>query len=288
MCTCCVFLGKGRISRKKYEGIFVNNRQKVTLDARVGTKFRAAKLLAVGLVTPVILALTPYGAGAQESIAADSDGYVPTSYVCGSGYVGYYSWYNDGYTTYGEIIIDPCLINSFGGGPADYDRILAHEQGHARGLPHSLDPNDVMYAYHTFSVPVVEAPVVEVPVVEVPVVEVPVVEVPVVEPQMQQAPVIETPVIETPVIETSGVQQDQATAQTDAQDAALAAAQDMAEAFNKSEAEDQAEPENQAEAVDQAEADDQAETSEREGGSNEDEAQGFFARLIEFFYNLFS
>ena len=107
---------------------------------------RAAVAAAVLALTPLVVAQR---ADAQYSITADSDGYVPVYDVCFAGgtEVGYYSWYNDGYTTTGEISIDSCLLESLGGGPGDYDRVLAHEQGHAAGYGHSSDPNSIMYPY---------------------------------------------------------------------------------------------------------------------------------------------
>lgn len=59
--------------------------------------------------------------------------------------LGTYSWYNDGYATYGTIAIDDCALDAIGAGPEDRERVLAHERGHADGLLHSDDPNDLMY-----------------------------------------------------------------------------------------------------------------------------------------------
>ena len=144
------------------------NKQRTACAARAGTTLiGAVKLLMAVLLAVVAVALAvPGRADAQESFVADSDGYVPTYYSCfAGGGVGYYSWYNDGYTTYGEITVDSCLMDSLGAGPADYDRVLAHEQGHAAGFGHSSDPNSIMYPYHTFfaaeALAVEEAPVVE-------------------------------------------------------------------------------------------------------------------------------
>jgi Matrixin len=79
---------------------------------------------------------------------ADSDGYVPLYHDCldndlGALYVPYY----DGTSIIGSIIINDCAIERFGVGPTDLQRLIEHEMGHARGLLHSDDPNDIMYPY---------------------------------------------------------------------------------------------------------------------------------------------
>lgn len=58
--------------------------------------------------------------------------------------LGVYTWYNDGFTTYGTISIDDCALAAMGAGPQDRERVLAHERGHANGITHSGDPNDIM------------------------------------------------------------------------------------------------------------------------------------------------
>ena len=79
---------------------------------------------------------------------ADSDGYVPLYHDCldndmGALYVPYY----DGSSIIGSIIINDCAIERFGVGPNDLQQLIAHEMGHARGLLHTDDPDDIMYPY---------------------------------------------------------------------------------------------------------------------------------------------
>ena len=56
-----------------------------------------------------------------------------------------YNWYNDGFATQGTISIDDCALDAMGAGPEDRERVLAHERGHANGLLHSDNPDDLMY-----------------------------------------------------------------------------------------------------------------------------------------------
>ena len=140
----------------------------------------AAMVVAVMMATSLVADAQESSASTG---GADSDGYVPVNSVCFGGaqyattdqyageqqyaseqyatdqyagaqyatseysseQLGVYTWYNDGYATYGEISIDDCALDAMGAGPEDRERVLAHERGHADGLPHSDDPNDLMY-----------------------------------------------------------------------------------------------------------------------------------------------
>ncbi len=68
-----------------------------------------------------------------------------TCYELG-GDVGYYEWALDGHGNYTDAIyIDECALEDLGAGPYDYERVLAHEVGHANGESHSSDPSETMY-----------------------------------------------------------------------------------------------------------------------------------------------
>lgn len=119
---------------------------------------RAAKLSAAAFVAAAAITVAaPGGAGAAEigfltpdsDIGfADSDGYVPIYRDClpndlGAVYVPYY----DGTSIIGSIVVNECAIERLGVGPNDLERLLEHEMGHAQGLLHSDDPNNIMYPY---------------------------------------------------------------------------------------------------------------------------------------------
>lgn len=110
----------------------------------------------VGLLTAMVIALAMAedASASFGEVVADSDGYVPVYSVCysGTGYLAYYAWYYDDYgTVYGTVYVDDCLLADYGAGPYDRQMVIAHEMGHARGLPHSSDPNSYMYPYYTIT-----------------------------------------------------------------------------------------------------------------------------------------
>lgn len=124
-----------------------------TEAARRGAKLSVAALVAAA---GMVLA-TPGGADAAEigfltpdsDIGfADSDGNVPLYRYClpndlGAVYVPYY----DGNSIIGSIVVNECAIERLGVGPNDLALLIEHEMGHARGLLHSDDPDDIMYPY---------------------------------------------------------------------------------------------------------------------------------------------
>ena len=118
------------------------------------TVLRAAKLLVSALLAAATLVVVADHAGAQEidPSIADTDGYVPIYTVCfgsdssepyvpGAAYIPF----QNGDTVEGIILFDVCVAEDLGLGPNDIQLALEHELGHARGLLHSNDPNDIMY-----------------------------------------------------------------------------------------------------------------------------------------------
>jgi hypothetical protein len=131
---------------------------KRTMTSRAEAARRAAKLSVAALVAAAGMVMAaPGGAGAAEigfltpdsDIGfADSDGYVPIYRDClpndlGALYVPYY----DGTSIIGSIVVNECAIERLGVGPNDLALLLDHEMGHARGLTHSDNPDDIMYPY---------------------------------------------------------------------------------------------------------------------------------------------
>lgn len=111
-------------------------------------------LVGLLLAMVVAMAMSENASASYGTAMADTDGYVPVYSVCysGTGFLAYYSWYYDGYdTVYGTVYVDDCLLADYGAGPYDRQRIIAHEMGHARGLPHSSNPNSIMYPYYTIT-----------------------------------------------------------------------------------------------------------------------------------------
>jgi Matrixin len=110
--------------------------------------FLAAAAVAVAVPDRADTAEIGYLAPDSDIGFADSDGYVPLYHDCldndlGALYVPYY----DGTSIIGSIVINDCAIERFGVGPTDLQRLIEHEMGHAQGLLHSDDPNDIMYPY---------------------------------------------------------------------------------------------------------------------------------------------
>ncbi len=116
---------------------------------------RLAKLSVAALFMVVSVVMTPAPADAQavDPSVADSDGYVPVYEVClpvdpslrdiGGGYVPE----DDGFGgVAGVILVNVCALAELGAGPNDIEYVIAHEMGHAKGLLHSDDPNDLMYS----------------------------------------------------------------------------------------------------------------------------------------------
>jgi len=131
---------------------------KRTMASRVEAARRAAKLSVAALVAAAGMVLVaPGGAGAAEigfltpdsDIGfADSDGDVPIYRDCLPGDLGaLYVPYFDGTSIIGSIVVNECAIERLGVGPNDLALLIEHEMGHARGLLHSDDPNDIMYPY---------------------------------------------------------------------------------------------------------------------------------------------
>jgi hypothetical protein len=126
----------------------------LALAPTFGTMHRTAKLVAATLLAAAVVAVAADRANAQEvdPSIADTDGLVPIYTVCfgsdssepfvpGAAYIPF----QNGDTVEGIILFDECVAEELGLGPNDIQLALDHELGHARGLTHSDDPNDIMY-----------------------------------------------------------------------------------------------------------------------------------------------
>jgi hypothetical protein len=131
---------------------------KRTMTSRAEAARRAAILSVAAFVAVTAMVLAAPGGASAAEIGfltpdsdigfADSDGYVPIYRDClpndlGAVYVPYY----DGTSIIGSIVVNECAIERLGVGPNDLERLIEHEMGHAQGLLHSDDPNDIMYPY---------------------------------------------------------------------------------------------------------------------------------------------
>ncbi len=120
--------------------------------ARLSDGASLRRILMLALASLLLAAMLTLIAAGEADAQIDSDGYVPVYSTCYAGYeIGYYSWYSDGYTTSGEIYVNDCALQALGAGPADRQRVIDHEWGHAMGYGHSADPNNFMYAIETIT-----------------------------------------------------------------------------------------------------------------------------------------
>ncbi len=122
--------------------------------ARRAAKLSVAAVFAAAAMTvaaPGVAGAAPIGFLPPDSDIgfADTDGNVPLYQFCFPGDLGAFyapSTY-DGVTVEGSIVVNTCALERLGAGPNDIAVLLEHEMGHARGLLHTDDPNDIMYPY---------------------------------------------------------------------------------------------------------------------------------------------
>jgi hypothetical protein len=150
-------LAPARITKNNEEGTKMIKKV-MTLSPAAEAARRAVKLSIVALIAAAAMAVAPPKLADAAEVGflgpdsdigfADSDGYVPLYRDClqndlGAVYIPYY----DGTSIIGSIVINECAIERFGVGPTDLQKLIDHEMGHAQGLLHTDDPNDIMYPY---------------------------------------------------------------------------------------------------------------------------------------------